>query len=312
MIPIYAAWLIQVEITNYCRFKCAHCTRATRHFSKHYFVSLDFVEKALRSLEGWQKGVGCMGGEPTEHPQFAEICTLYRKHFPQEQCGLWTGGGPLFEKYREIINETFDIIVYNDRTKNESYHRPPMIASEDVIEDAQLRRQLIDNCWLQNRWSPSITYKGCFFCEMAGTFDLLFEGKRGYPVEPGWWDKTPEQFKDQVEEYCRYCSMALPIQPLSHKVEVESVSENNAIRLTKAKSPFAVHGKMSIIKAKYTSEDIEEMERNIIMPPYYPSNSHKRFANHESSYFRAPPKAREWLRIQQEWKRSDSEGHKSP
>jgi hypothetical protein len=69
---------------------------------------------------------------------------------------------------------------------------------------------------------------------------------------------------------------------------------------------------MSIVKAKYTSEDIEEMERNIIMPPYYPSNSHKRFANHESSYFRAPPKAREWLRIQQKWKRSDSEVHESP
>jgi 2-iminoacetate synthase ThiH len=65
VIPIYAAWLIQIEITNYCRFKCAHCTRATRHFSKHYFVSLDFVEKALRSLEGWQKGVGCMGRRPS-------------------------------------------------------------------------------------------------------------------------------------------------------------------------------------------------------------------------------------------------------
>jgi hypothetical protein len=309
VIPIYAAWLIQIEITNYCRFKCAYCTRATRHFPKHYFASVDFLERALQSLKGWEKGVGCMGGEPTEHPQFTEICKLYGKHFSKEQCGLFTGGGPLFEKYSDIINKTFGIIVYNDRNKNESNHRPPMIASEDVIEDEQLRRRLIDNCWLQRRWSPSITYKGCFFCEVAGTFDILFEGKGGYSIEPGWWDKTPEQFEDQVGEYCRYCSIALPIQSLSHKAEVESVSKSNAKRLEDAKSPFASNGRISIVEAKYTSEDVEVMERDITHPPYHPSNSHKRFANNSSSFFVVHPKAREWLRIQKEWEQDSSVAH---
>lgn len=312
MIPIYAAWLIQIEITNYCRFKCAYCTRATRHFSEHYFADLEFVERALRSLEGWQKGVGCMGGEPTEHPQFAEICQLYRKHFPREQCGLWTGGGPLFEKYRDLIDETFGIIAFNDRARNESYHRPPMIASADVIEDEQLRKQLVDNCWLQQRWSPSVTYKGCFFCEVAGAFDLLFEGENGYDIEPGWWNKTPEQFRDQVEAYCRYCSIALPIQSKSYKAEVESVSETNAARLIKAKSPFALRGKISIVKAKYSAEDVAKMEGELVRPPYYPSNSHMRWANNESSFCHAAPRAREWQRIQQEWKQNISKTDQSP
>ena len=201
MKPIYKAWLIQIEITNACHLSCAHCTRAVSHVKKPYFADLAFVEKALLSLQGWTRGVGCIGGEPTLHPDFPAICKLFRKYFPKRQCGLFTAGGKRYEEHKELIDETFGIINFNDHEMG-GVHQPMMIASKDVIKDDKLRDELIDKCWLQTVWSPSITPKGAFFCEVAATFDMLFNGPGGYPIEPGWWKRTVPEFRDQRDRYC--------------------------------------------------------------------------------------------------------------
>lgn len=99
MEPIYKAWLIQIEITNACTLSCAHCTRAVGHFNKPYFADLEFIEKALQSLKGWERGIGRMGGEATIHPKFPGICELYQQYFPRKQCGLFTSGGKKYEQY---------------------------------------------------------------------------------------------------------------------------------------------------------------------------------------------------------------------
>ena len=60
------------------------------------------VTMPLQSLKGWRRGVGCMGGEPTMHPQFVEICGLYKKYFPRSQRGLFTAGAKFYEKHKEL------------------------------------------------------------------------------------------------------------------------------------------------------------------------------------------------------------------
>ena len=298
MNPIYASWLIQIEITNYCKFKCAYCTRATRHFKKPYFADLKFIEKALKSLEGWKKGVGCMGGEPTEHPQFDKICYLYQKYFPESQCGLWTSGGKYYKKYKELIDQTFAILVFNDRTKNISYHRPPLIALKDVIEDKVLLDKLIDSCWLQHRWSPSITYKGAFFCEVAATQDLLFKGEGGFALEKGWWKKEPPQFRNQVDKFCYQCGIPLPIQSKNSTTNIELVSESNAKKLLSVVSPAALRKKIRIHNNIYSKEDINLMENSISRPPYLPSYSHDHRHQTRFSYVRLPKNALKWMEEQ--------------
>lgn len=79
MKPIYDAWLIQIEVTNACNIGCANCTRFVGHHKKPYFMDLDFVEKAVDSLQDFKGGIGIMGGEPTLHPQFEEICRLLQR-----------------------------------------------------------------------------------------------------------------------------------------------------------------------------------------------------------------------------------------
>jgi hypothetical protein len=258
MINIYDSWLIQIDVTNACIKKCAHCTRAVRYFKTYYFADLDHIEKSLQSLKGWKYGVGCMGGEPTLHPKFPEICGLFRKYFPKERCGLWTCGGRNYDKYRKIINNTFGIICYNEH-KTPSHHQPMLVASEEIIEDEKLRNELIDDCWLQKEWSPAITVKGAFFCEVAATIDLLYGGPGGYELEPLWWNKSVEQFKDQRDRYCKLCSISIPLQKLPDNIDYELISSGNFKRLNHSdlqKQNFVV------VDKSYTKQDIDQIRRN--------------------------------------------------
>src|SRR3990167_8052720 len=93
MIPIYRMPVIQIEVTNSCSLQCSQCTRFVGHHKKPFFMDLAMVEKAIKSLKGFTKAIGIMGGEPTLHPQFKEICELVRKLIPnRRQRSLWTNG----------------------------------------------------------------------------------------------------------------------------------------------------------------------------------------------------------------------------
>lgn len=262
---LYDSWLIQVDVTNACINKCAHCSRAVRYFKKPYFADLKFIEKALESLKEWKYGVGCMGGEPTLHPEFPEICELYRKYFPKIKCGLFTCGGKNYKRYKKIINKTFGIICYNEH-KIPSQHQPMLVASEEVIKDEEFRNELIDNCWLQKEWSPAITIKGAFFCEVAATLDWLFDGSGGYNLESFWWNKSVEQFKDQRERYCRLCSIAIPMQKLNDNIDYELISKENLKRL-KYSNPLKQ--KFVVIDKILTKEDLKLIKNNNYSPEKY-------------------------------------------
>ena len=259
MRALYEAKLIQIEVTNRCWLSCANCTRFVGHHKKPFIMDLDTVEKALQSLEGFSGNVGLMGGEPTLHPQFPEICNLYQKYFPREKRQLWTSGYR-WNEYRNLIEETFDKdrghISYNDHSEeDEGFHQPLLISADEIIEDKELMWKLIDKCWVQTRWSPSITPKGCFFCEVAAAADILFDGPGGYPIEKGWWRRDPKDFWDQIERYCKDCSAAIPFEiPSSHQ-KFDLISSRNLERLKKIGSPKALHGNFIVYDKPYTYDD---------------------------------------------------------
>jgi hypothetical protein len=261
MIPLYKTWLIQIEITNACTYKCANCTRFVGHHQKSYFMDLETIEKAVDSLDGFGGGIGIMGGEPTLHPQFPQICELLQKKVPPQKCGLWTSGYR-WEEYKHLIKKTFKYAVsYNDHSDLRQKHQPVLVAIDDVIEDKKLMWNLIDHCWVQESWSPSINPKGAFFCEVAAALDIFMDGPGGYPVEKGWWIKDPADFRDQVERYCRRCGAALPMQCPSNREGPDLISPGNLSLFIKHGSPKILNGQYQLFNEKM-DEKVKELQKD--------------------------------------------------
>jgi MoaA/NifB/PqqE/SkfB family radical SAM enzyme len=61
------------ELTNLCNFSCVHCIR--EEGGAKSFLPVDLVDKVLREAEPFQMvdNVAFTGGEPTIHPQFADL-----------------------------------------------------------------------------------------------------------------------------------------------------------------------------------------------------------------------------------------------
>ena len=127
-------------------------------------------------------------------------------------------------------------VYFNDHSDYRQRHQPILVAIQEVVEDKNLMWELINNCWIQKYWSPSINPKGGFFCEVAAALDLVFNGPGGYPIEPGWWNKTPEEFYGQVKRYCPMCGGALPFDCPSNKEAYDLVSPKNYERLVRLRS----------------------------------------------------------------------------
>lgn len=226
-------------------------------------MSLDNIRGAIESLDGWGGRIGCMGGEPAMHPHFEEVCALFAEMVPKERREFWTAGLN-WDKHEKLIRETFPRVNYNDHVAYDGAHTPLLVAIEEVIDDPELRRELIDACSFQSHWSASITPKGAFFCEIAASMDWLFDGPGGWPVEPGWWKRTVKDYEGQINEYCGKCSGAIPMPAFSdgrggrEGPTIDHISQGNLKRLIDAGSPKVAKGYYKVWDEKITREHIEQ------------------------------------------------------
>lgn len=250
--------VIQIEVTNACVHECTNCSRFVGHYRKTYFMKPDQVEQALDSLLDFPGGIGIMGGEPLAHPDFIEICRMMKQMISPERRHLWTSGYN-WDKYRRIIRTTFgENIHFNNHKDTTQKHHPMLLSISDIIEDRDLIGQLVDNCWVNKRWSASINPKGAFFCEIAAAMDVLFEGPGGHPVARGWWDKDPDDFKDQRDRYCHSCGACVPYFPVTLE-EKDVASISNYLRLKEAGSPKLEKKGIRVHEEEMTQQQLEEL-----------------------------------------------------
>jgi hypothetical protein len=253
--------VIQIEVTNACHLSCQGCTRHVGHHRKPFFMDLETIKRAIDSLDGWGGRIGCMGGEPTLHPEFEQICRIFQDMVPIERREFWTAGFR-WGNLKPLIDETFPLRHYNDHVAYDGMHKPLLIAIDEVVDDPEFRRELIDNCPYQTHWSASITPKGCFPCEIAASMDWLFDGPGGWPIERGWWQKTVADYDWMIERYCGKCSGALPMPARSDGrggrdgATMDLVSPGNVERLRAIGSKKIARGHYEVFEGKITREDI--------------------------------------------------------
>jgi hypothetical protein len=223
---------VQIELTNACINQCSNCTRFCGHHKVPFFLSYEEFTRALHSMSGYPKMVGFMGGEPLLHPEFEAFCSLASSVIPKDQLGLWTCLPSGKEHYAELICETFGHIFINDHSRGDIYHAPVLVGVSEILTDPNEMFYAIDHCWLQNSWSASINPNGAFFCEIAASMSILFDEGGGWPVESGWWWRTPKDFAKQIEQFCPHCGCCIPLPRRCSTDEVDDISPWNLKRLS--------------------------------------------------------------------------------
>lgn len=218
MKPIREAWCIQIEVNNVCPKSCAYCTRFNRHLrgDQRYHMPVGDLREILFVLNdalGYEGKIGLIGGEPTVHPDFEGVCLAVREEWTDKGrwAGLWTSGGNKYMWALKDIDKAFTYVAYNDKMDQRCHHQPMTMASGDIVADGELRAKLIDNCWVQRIWCPSITPKEVFFCECAAAWDRLLDGPGGWELGSDWLNYGPEDYNHQTWA-CQLCGMCVPME----------------------------------------------------------------------------------------------------
>ena len=260
--------IVQIDISTKCHLKCSNCTRLIPHQPSRDDMPLEKFESAVTSMEGWNgpnKLIGIIAGEPTLHSNFEQISRRFAElwggpltgngkqpirdfnQFATERLfdrsngrGLWTSLGAAFYKHYETIMEVYS--HWNTNThESAGQHQALLITREDYCRSTGTPDEVCeknrDDCWVQKLWSATVNDKGAYFCEVAGAIDrLYFNGEHAWPVEHGWWQRTPDDFKDQLD-LCNYCGLAQPGPSQLDILERDIISPQHRDMLKKLGSP---------------------------------------------------------------------------
>lgn len=239
MIPPREQWCIQIDVTNACVAECSNCTHLIGH-SPNFHMSPQVFYEAVEALKNFptaspkaesspHKLIGIIGGEPLLHPEFERLASIMAEVIPDKRHrGLWTGLRWQSTKYAEIISEVFDEqFIHNNQHKAPCLHSPVLVAIQDVISNENERRALVSNCWLQQRWSSSITPKGFFHCEVAASLDRIFNGPGGLPLTQDCWDKDLSSFQHLIDTLCLRCGIPLNLKGRVDMEEIDDISHSN-------------------------------------------------------------------------------------
>ena len=265
MKPISEAWCCQIDVNNRCHLDCAYCSRLLRHTraDQRFNMSLHDFRTALESLSGFPGKIGIIGGEPTLHPEFSKLCyAVQLSGISKATFGLFTSGGKGYDKHRGLIDETFGFVAMNKHTEEQKQaclHQPLTVGVDDVVKDEAYRQKLIENCWVQQQWCPSVNPKGAFFCEIAAAWDVILDGPGGWVVEPGWWKRSPENFADQINRYCGHCGMPVPMAR-EHLGVKEQISAGNLKLFNEHRLPL--HDFVTVVSGSFTVEQMEAVKVN--------------------------------------------------
>lgn len=262
---------IQIDITNQCPNRCSNCTRLCGHHKEPFFMDFETFKRAVDSLEDWNGVIGIIGGEPTIHPEFERFAGYlsekrvrkqvdvlrrptnefqkYMRHHMSDKrgdakAGLWSSLNYGYYKHMEVINEVFEKQLLNDHN-NACLHQAALMPYRELGIDETKFIEMRDKCWIQNTWSPCITPKGAFFCEVAGALDITFGGPGGWKIEKGWYDRAPSEFGEQLK-WCEMCSLCLNVPQRISTDGRDDVTPGTYKELLRIESPKALQGKVVV------------------------------------------------------------------
>jgi hypothetical protein len=243
----YEMTIICIDITNKCDLACSNCTRLLENQDLLWDMTLENFRVAARSLVDFPGIIAIIGGNPTMHRNFREICGIFVEEIPnKKQRGLWTNN--VF-KHADLAKEVFGVFNLNPHGDKRgvnslralkklgwyhdghSSHSPILTAVKDLFDEPEMWDR-ISKCDINQNWSASIVQnKGklrAYFCEVAAAFDLARGTDHGIEVTPGWWRRHISEFEQQVSHFCPGCGVPAKATPCMDFEETDIYTRANA------------------------------------------------------------------------------------
>jgi len=241
---IWRNGVLQIFITRACDKKCFHCTQNSQMAGAAAKITPEQLRQALESLN-FKDGtrpyfgvVGAFGGNPPLHPQFEELCSIFREYVPFEQRGIWSnhprGQGAIMrqtfnpkvsnlnvheskEAYDEFAASWPECKSELKGLKADSRHTPALVAMQDLdvlpggVENTEANRlTLIADCDINKYWSAMIcpvrNELRAFFCELAAAQAMLHQNNQnwmgtGQPMPDTGLPVTPGWWREPMESF---------------------------------------------------------------------------------------------------------------
>lgn len=202
---------IELDITYDCNLKCFHCNRSCTQAPTEAHMTLQqvqqFVKDSVALGKQWEL-INVLGGEPTLHPQFAEIvhCLLYDyliAHSPSTTLQITSNGygEDVQQKLAALPKHPNLVVDYNsfkdDRTV--PYFTPFNLAPAD--EPDAHRHEYHKGCWVTAYCGIGLNNLGYFACGVAGGIERILKAGKGINS----LEELDDRLIQQLDTYCRLC-----------------------------------------------------------------------------------------------------------
>lgn len=244
--------IICIDITNKCDLRCSNCTRFIGHWTRNreYEMEPEYFRLAVRSLRDFHGVTAVIGGEPTIHSRFDELCVIFKEEQPDiHKRGLWSNTKGRYNEWNTKLDFStiFGAYNLNDHVSSPIVHTPMLIKYEDLGLTREQHSDYVEKCWVQMTWSATINPKGGFFCEVAGNLSMLYGGPEGKDIsDPDWWRKPLTEFEEQKQWACFQCGACIPLKPRRSIDGTEDISPYHLALLQRISSPKIEKGKYEI------------------------------------------------------------------
>ena len=243
----YQMKIICIDITNKCDLGCSNCTRLLENQDAFWEMTPENFRTAVRSLSDYPGIVAVIGGNPTMHRSFAELCEIFTEERPNKALrGLWTNN--VF-KHSDLAEKTFGIFNLNPHGaergikslsklkalgwyhEGHSHHSPLLTAGKDLFEEGEMWER-ISRCDVNHEWSASIVQNNgklrAYFCEVAASFDLARGADNGVEPVAGWWRRPLSAYDEQVKRFCPGCGIPAKLKGHLDHEDTDTYTASNA------------------------------------------------------------------------------------
>ncbi len=214
---------LEIAVTDLCDLRCRLCAQGTAQLKNKKSISLNRLIQVSEYFRPHVIGtVKISGGEPTLHPEFAQICRQLKSLFHAKKYTLATNGC-LLERYVDPIRvfDTVDLSLYPGQN-DEVYHRLTKLGIPNLIARVKRdRAEMMDIFCMPNQGKKNV-FQNCGLSSPANIYKIVQD--RIYPccnvfglsqiregididkisvvLDENWRGRL---LKLDIEEYCKLC-----------------------------------------------------------------------------------------------------------